>query len=438
MSTISTIIINTLGPSYQSTVTFASNNTNIQLFGSSTSSGTNIGDGYHYLNINATSGGVPTTGLQACLKIVSVQTDSATFLMNMTDQVGFSFVSKNNLIASATPVGITMVLDTTSTPDVLLLTRSGSNGTYSLQLTSAGSFASAHVYTVSITVLGGAGSGSGSIGNSFSPYGDGVEGNVTITGGTPSFTYNRYINNLTISSGAIVSAKGFRILVNGTLTIEDTSIITIAGTAGSGSVAGTGGGSVTSFYGPGANGGTGGAGAGGNPGSAALLSSGGAGGSGGTPTPGAGGTAGASGELYFFKGHLENDAVDSTNLPYNSGGGGGGGGGAAAGGAGGGGGGGGGIMIIGARTIITTGWTGQITAAGGAGGNGSGTGAAGGGGGGGGGVCIIMSSTNVSALIGTQILGSGGAGGSGLNGGGTGGTGVKENNFQCWHNKKKK
>lgn len=250
-------------------------------------------------------------------------------------------------------------------------------------------------------------------------YGDGSDGNVTITGGTTTPTRDMYYDNLTITATGVLAIVGRRIFVKNTLTIESGGSITAAGAAGSGSTAGTGGGGDNQFLGAGRNGGGGGAG-GGSAGTNIGDSIGGAGGAGGLGTAGAGGAGGtATFTGTGFSGYRHLGAhlgylyrlASTDNLYYRPGAGGGGGGGAGAPNPGGGGGGGGGGIVLCCQKLDNAG---TITAAGGAGAAGTATDAGGGGGGGGG---FIMITYRVLTALGT-VTAAGGAGGA--SGGGTG------------------
>lgn len=59
-------------------------------------------------------------------------------------------------------------------------------------------------------------------------YGDGSDGNVTISANT-SLTTDMYYNNLTIQTTKVLNPNGFRIFVKGTLTFEGTGKISVAG-----------------------------------------------------------------------------------------------------------------------------------------------------------------------------------------------------------------
>lgn len=251
-------------------------------------------------------------------------------------------------------------------------------------------------------------------------YGDGSDGDVTISGNT-TLTRSMYYNNLTINSGVTLFPVGFAIYVKGTLTVNGT--ISTKGNDGVGSTIGaqiwT---NASSCYAPGLQGGS--------PGSAANGSAcpygqsgfaGGMGGLGGNSPGYTGGGAGSTG-LPFMGAHAGIGVLGGVLLAASTvigaGGGLGGGGGAGTNGYGGGGGGGGGPLFIAARNVVV-GATGVITSRGGNGGNAPGTNAGGGGGGGGG---PLMGCYDTMTNAGT-ITSAGGAGGSGVGTGSVGGTG---------------
>jgi hypothetical protein len=236
-------------------------------------------------------------------------------------------------------------------------------------------------------------------------FGDGVTGNVTITG-TTTLTSEAYYGDLTIGATGILKPAGFRIFVKGTLTIDAGGSINDDGNAASGATAGALLGSrQTLGLGGGAGGagsaggtvGTGGSGPGGNSSlnNTGVAPTGGAGGAG-TNAGGSGGAASTAtqgqrwnGTAWQQQGRFSNGA---STAQFNGGAGGGGGGSALAGTTGGGGGGGAGGVWIAAANIVNNG---RISANGGNGGNAAGVSAGGGGGGGAGGlVCVgTLSST---------------------------------------------
>ena len=277
-------------------------------------------------------------------------------------------------------------------------------------------------------------------------YGDGSDGNVTISANT-SLSADMYYNNLTVDSAAVLNPAGFRIFVKDTLTLSGNAKISRNGSNG-----GSGGTSLADGYLKGAAAsGAGGAGQVNGPGLAggagvsvtnALGSGGPAGQAGGdsTGTVRAGGAGGAASSAtvsnvklianWHLATLLDVSSTGATVKFTNSGSAGGGGGGGdaligEAGGTGGGGGGNGGIVAIYARSIVIASGS-SITANAGNGGDGSNgndggggfkNGNGGGGAGGNGGVIILAynSLTNNGSL--TATLGTGGSGG------GAGGTG---------------
>jgi len=256
-------------------------------------------------------------------------------------------------------------------------------------------------------------------------FGDGLDGSVVINTNT-AITRDMYYENLTVTSGAILSSNGYRIFVSRVLTLADGWISANGGNA-SGNIAGG------IPHAPKTLGGGTAGGAGGNPTAPGIsggsLSSstriGGLGGVGGgglnglTPTlggAGGGGTAvpDSNGGTNIFK--LVGQALrgrDLANVMLNGGSGGGGGGGGGSG-NGGGGGGGGGVCLVVAKYIHFE--SGGITANGGNGGIPPVT-TAGGGAGGGGGCVVVISSTGTDSFT---IEANGGLGGLS---GGTGSAG---------------
>lgn len=254
-------------------------------------------------------------------------------------------------------------------------------------------------------------------------FGDGSDGDVTITSGTTTLTQDMFYDNLTLNDGAILKPDGYRVFVKSTLKRLGTGKFQYNGANGSNgtnggnaaTAAGTGGaGGAQQGSGPfrgkaGATGGNGGVGA--SPGSGASGSSGGAGdsadkslgsvgvaggiggngGNGGGAGGGSGGAAGTAGSktgtIYNQANHPNHAVRMADDYPSlglftgsagSGGGGGGGGGGAQAthnaqGGSGGGGGGAGstgGVIAVYARHIIATNTNTLFEAIGGNGGNG--------------------------------------------------------------------
>lgn len=288
------------------------------------------------------------------------------------------------------------------------------------------------------------------------PFGDGSDGDVTISSDT-DLARDMFYNNLTVNNGITLSSKGFRVFCAGTITLTGTGKISgtgAVGTAGGNTGGAGGGGAAVAGYTHATAGSNGGAGAnlnGGNgTGGAAVTgfgSNGAAGGAGGTGV-GSAGTAGAAGTLTpsaaasgnfrslqnLLLWRLFPDGSSPVAIKYHGGAGGGGAGaGGNAGNSEGGGGGGGGAsgygILVAGRTITGTG---NIESKGGNGGNGgngnvAGSNSRGGGGGGGGGagalVCVVYG--NNASWSGNIVVtgGTGGTGGTGQGGGGTGSSG---------------
>jgi len=236
-----------------------------------------------------------------------------------------------------------------------------------------------------------------STGGGASPlFGDGSDGDVTITAGT-TLTRDMYYHNLTINAGQTLNPGGFRIFVSGTLTFD-------AGGGASISRDGLGGCSGTGCGSNGLVAGT----LGGSSGAIALKNSlGGSGGFGGAPgdielppSPAAGGRD-------VFRSATQ--AISGRSLDGFVVNGGGGGGPAVVNGVfAGGGGGGGGVVVVAVRTIVFNGSEALISAAGG-------TGSSVGGGGGGGGVVVVITTSPQPAGLKLSATGGGGSGG-GVNG----------------------
>jgi hypothetical protein len=257
-------------------------------------------------------------------------------------------------------------------------------------------------------------------------YGDGTDGDVTISG-TTTLTTDVYYNNLTVT-GTLITA-GFRVLVAGTLsgsgTINNDGQVPAAQAGASGGGAGVFGGGATGGTGTtttggvatavtnriGGAGGSGGAGSGGAGGAASAGGGLAANGGGGTNTTGASSTFRIFSDPISFSRGTAIGAV-TTRLAGGNGGAGAGGDGTTAGR---GGGGGGGIVYVAARQVT---FTGSISAQGGAGRTAT-TINVGGGGGGGGGVVVVVTASGTQTFT-TNV--AGGAGGTG--GGGSGTSGV--------------
>lgn len=305
-------------------------------------------------------------------------------------------------------------------------------------------------------------------------FGDGSDGDVTISADT-SLTTDMYYNNLTIQTTKTLNPNGFRIFVKGTLTFQGSGKIAANGNAGTAGSAG--GDSIPPGTGVGGGGGgTGGAaahatgslpaseegkdgGGGGGDGTyntcragsagtagdnatkaiagAGSAGGGGSNGSGGCTSPGGAGAAGsASGTIFnsirnFTSAFMLLDnfpSVTAFSLAAGSGSGGGGSsgrisGGVASGGGGGGGGSGssGGIVWVAAKTIVTVASNNYLEAKGGDGGAGgrggtesgiTGGGGGGGGGGGRGGVIVLIYGSKTGTGTTSVTGGTGGAAGS--------------------------
>lgn len=311
----------------------------------------------------------------------------------------------------------------------------------------------------------------------FNPFGDGSDGDVTITSGTTTLTRNMYYNNLTINVGATLNPNGWAVYVKNTFTNNGT----VSSNGGAGGAGGAGADNNAGGVGAGGSGGTAGAiahpqnfvktlsGVAGGQGdgfssesnpnksrtgdsaygvSTGSPVSGGVGGIGGVFGGGAGGTS-TPGTKNTPQKRLRSFAEATSPFGFtvsgiywiesnaSNPGGGGGGAGALPGGTFGSGGGGGGSGANGGTIFIacfTFAGNGSISAVGGAGGNGgrggdaSGAGGAGGGGGGGaggnGGLILLCykskTYTGTTAVTG-GAFGTGGAAGTGGGGGQTAG-----------------
>lgn len=257
-------------------------------------------------------------------------------------------------------------------------------------------------------------------------FGDGADGDVTISAGTATLARDMMYNNLTVQNGGLLKPRGYHIYVKGTLTINAGGILCDSGSDGGTGISGGAALTIVST-GFGAASGAGGAGRTttgvGNAGSTSSNCSANAlnqqpqGGVGGAITSPAiaGGTAGAAPQPTILQKWTSLPSM-LTARTYNGSatwnGGSGGGGGAldlAGGGTGtsGNGGSGGGIVWIAAKNIVNNG---SINANGGAGGNGVtvGSASAGGGAGGGGGLVAIWTTTTTS--LGTVTANAGAVG----------------------------
>lgn len=289
--------------------------------------------------------------------------------------------------------------------------------------------------------------------NPYKSFGDGSDGNVTISSGTTTLSRDMYYNNLTMSGTGILVTNGYKVFVKGTLDITAAHVGAIQWNGNNGGDASTATGGSAPTAQPGATVGTianGGAGAtatnaAGTAGTAGTIGNGnggvsGTGGAGGNGVAGNGGGASAlrtPAVNVSFRSYRTNFLASITLIGGGSGGGGGASGAgdsffAVNGGGGGGGGNGGGVIALYANLILKSANTpaGTIQANGGNGGVGGNGGASfgatgGGGGGNGGGAGWIFLCYN--ALAGPVIVGllqaNGGNGGTGGNAGGTGGGG---------------
>jgi hypothetical protein len=260
-------------------------------------------------------------------------------------------------------------------------------------------------------------------------FGDGNDGDVTITGGTTTLARDMYYNNLTISASGILETAGYRVFVAGTF--SHAGIVRNNGAAGSGLIGGAQ--AAAGSLGGGSNGGNANSSAAGSAGGAvgAATQLGGVGGAGAAGSAGSGGSvSGASppattdGGTTYFRDFYRGTFLKDLSNTRSNGGNGGSGGGSATGGVnfGGGGGGGGGVIMIACASLTGNG---SITANGGAGADTTGpTGASsGGGGGGGGGVLVLIYGSDTSTVTTAAAGGAGGSGRSGTNGN-SGGTGL--------------
>lgn len=361
--------------------------------------------------------------------------------------VALSVPSWLTVSAAVTTTGTLAITATTGqTANQVMATPDGSSGAMSLRALVANDIPNLDASKITSGYLAPAQGGAG-----VPFYGDGSDGNVTISGGT-TLQRDMYYNNLTVTGASnTIAVNGYRIFVSGTLDITGavtSSIIRtgLNGGAASGATGGTGAGGSGGNSGGGA--GAGGIGATGTTGTGAAGTATAAstttlGGTGGTSGAGGGlasvGTAGvASGaasanRMAFIDCNLLRGASLYTGGGSASGGSAGTGNGASAGGGGGGGASGGGIVAIFANIIKRDGTTaanaiGATGATGGAGGNAV-AGGGGGGGGGSGGGCIYIVYNSLQGSTGTNILrasgGAGGLGGTATTGyfGGTGGSG---------------
>jgi len=262
--------------------------------------------------------------------------------------------------------------------------------------------------------------------------GSGAVTGCSRSGSTYTATRDLFYTNATFSAGVTLKMGGYRLYVNGTLTMSAAGcIISCDGVAGSGRTAGGVAGVLLSSTGAGGDGGASGGANNGTAGSSITSALGAAGGAGGNGA-GAGAAAGTAttaastptdGSIYVVQSLTSGLIFGVSGVKVVQGGSGGGGGGAGTG-AGGGGGGGGGVLLICAR-LINLGGTSSISAVGGSGAAGSGGANAGGGGGGGGGAVVFVYRGKVTGNDpSSQISVAGGAGGTGTSGGSSGTAGT--------------
>ena len=304
---------------------------------------------------------------------------------------------------------------------------------------------------------------------SFRSFGDGSDGNVTISSGTTSLSRDMYYNNLILNGTGTLNTNGWRIFVKGYLDITAAQVGAIQwnGNAGGNALASTGGsigaaqsGGTVAAINEGGAGGSGTTGNGGG-GSAAPNNGNKNGGIGGASNAAGAGSSGSTGAAAGARSPAINNPFSrfETTFIYGvtliSGGPGGGGGpagggdGTNSGGGGGAGGNGGGLVALYINSIVKSSSTlaGTIQANGGNGGNGGNgtagnTGGGSGGGGGGGGWVYISYNYIFGPTITGLIQANGGNGGNGGNGNGTGiggsggnaGTGGRVNIFNVPNN----
>jgi len=281
-------------------------------------------------------------------------------------------------------------------------------------------------------------------------FGDGSDGDVTISSGTTSLTRDMYYNNLTISGTGKIAVNGFKVFVNGILDLSAASnssgAITFDGAAGNNASGATGGTAPTSPFintvgggGAGIAGISGGTGIGTGGGFSSSIDpavggGGGASGAGGSGGSGAGGNGASAGAATIYPARRKfanifiKSATQVRGATAGSGGSSAAGDGTNSGGGGGSSGGGGGHLFIAARIInrgVSTA-VGAIRANGGTGGNGgagvAGNTGGGGGGGAGGGGWVYLAYLFLVGVTATNALAANGA--TGGNGGAKSGTGV--------------
>lgn len=262
-------------------------------------------------------------------------------------------------------------------------------------------------------------------------FGDGSDGDVTITGGTTTISRDMYYASLTVEGTGILRTGSYRVFVNGTMMVDVGGVVNNDGNAGDDTVSGGAGGIAFGGGSLGVNGAGGSSvtGAPGGAGSSTANAVGGAGGAGGLSSSFAGGAGGASVNPGIQDGGWRHYpailgyVIGTTGLTILNGGGGGGAGGADTGTEAGGGGAGGGVVGIYARILVNNG---TIRSAGGVGGAtelGAGDDPGGGGGGGGGLVLTLTRESSGSGAI-TAPGGIGGVGGDNSDAGATGSVGT--------------
>jgi hypothetical protein len=290
--------------------------------------------------------------------------------------------------------------------------------------------------------------GSAMTDNIFHPgfYGDGADGDVTISSGTTTLSSDMYYKNLTISGTGSLVTNGWRVFVSEVLDLSSAPANAICWNGNAGvSVSGTSGpvgpaALVSNTVGgahAGVNGVNGGGSGGSNGGTATTTANGnggvgGNGGDGGDGSSGSGGIGGSGGTITNFHRFMfptqwlvRQPTETTVGMLFGGSGGGSGGGGGGNGSAGGGSGGpgtGGGTVFIAARIIKRSGSTavGAVSALGGAGGSSGGglsatRGGGGGSGGGGGGWIYLLFNAKIGSTATGMLRANGGAGGNGGN-----------------------
>ena len=362
--------------------------------------------------------------------------------------VALSVPSWLTVSAAVTTTGTLAITATTGqTANQVMATPDGSSGAMSLRALVANDIPNLDASKITSGYLAPAQGGAG-----VPFYGDGSDGNVTISG-TVNLVRDMYYSNLTVSGASnVIGTSSYRIFVAGTLDITGAILNSIqrngaTGNSASGATGGAGNSAIAAAtVGGGANGGSGatgttGTGAAGSASAATATTLGGTGGSsgsgGGLATVGTAGVASgaaSANRMAFIDANILRGAALYTGGGGGSGGSAGTGNGVSAGGGGGGGGSAGGIVGIFANIIKRDGTTAvnAISVVGGGGAGAGGNAVAGGGGGGGGGGaggCIYIVYNSLQGSTGTNILrasgGTGGNGGTGTAGyfGGTGGSG---------------